>query len=151
MNDSVTHSRCTCFITGWISLLEWISCMIQTQIQLKQPIFATYRRNYVIDKSTFEVSNYFQKVMYSILIATVHRVYIWTINVYPSTSVIWMFVTEIMILCGWKDCEVVSFQTDDSCSLQVSSSANADLNVQITLMWSYAVRQRWRNETDGCL
>ncbi len=58
-------------------------------------LFATYRRNNVIDKSTFEVSNYFQKVIYSILIATVHiRVYIWTINFYPSTSVIWMFVTQ---------------------------------------------------------
>ncbi len=118
------------------------------------------KTNNVIDKSSFEVSNYFQKEIYSILIATVHiRVYSWTINFYNSASVIWMFVTEIMILCGWKDCEAVSFQTDDSCSLQVSGSANADFNVQITLMCTLQGRTKWsqhcdrtcqrlRNETD---
>ncbi len=31
-----------------------------------------YWHNNVIDKSSFEVSNYFQKVIYSISIATVH-------------------------------------------------------------------------------
>ncbi len=63
-----THSRSTCFITGWISILERISCMIQRQIHFNRP---------------FEVSNYFQKEIYSILIATVHiRIDIWSINFY---------------------------------------------------------------------
>ncbi len=36
-NDSMTHSRFTCFITGWISIFEKISCMIQRQIHVNSP------------------------------------------------------------------------------------------------------------------
>ncbi len=50
--------------------------MIQRQIHFKRH-FYTYWRNNVMDKSSFEVSLYFQKVIYSFLIATKHiRVYI---------------------------------------------------------------------------
>ncbi len=68
------------------------------------------------------------------------------------------------MICVVKDCEAVSFRTDDSCSLQVSGSVNAGLNVQITLTGVIIrcreepsdhnidrTRQRLRNETDESL
>ncbi len=56
-------------------------------------------------QSLFELSNYFQKVIYSILIATsTHQcLYLnYTLNLNVCN-------TDMMILCGWKDCEAVSF------------------------------------------
>ncbi len=89
-------------------MIQWLT---QDSLLDELMLLNTYWSNNVIDESLFEASNYFQKLIYSILIATVYiRVYIQTINFYPSSSaIIWRFVTEVMILCGRKDCDAVSF------------------------------------------
>ncbi len=65
-----------------VSLLDESAFLNESLVWFKDKYILTAPFHYnVINKSSFEVSNYFQKMIYSILIATVHiRVYIWTIN-----------------------------------------------------------------------
>ncbi len=95
-----------------------------------------YRRNNVIDKSTFDVSNYFQKAI--LLHFNRYRTHQSLYLNYKRLSQYFCDLnvcnTEIMILCvwlkrlwGWKDCEAVSFQTDDSCSLRFKCSNHTDV------------------------
>ncbi len=118
----MTHSRCTWLITGWISVLERISCMIQRQIHFNR---------HLLEKSC-EVSNYFQKVISCFNRYRTHQRWYLNYTLSSSASVICMFVTEIMKL--WLKTDAVSFMTDDR------GSTNADVNVQITLTRSNAAR-----------
>ncbi len=118
----LTHKYFTCFISGWISILEQISWMNDS---MTNTFFKVTCRETMQSTNIIWSTSYFQKGICSILITTIDiNVFIWIIKLLSQYFCDNMndCKTEI-ILCSWKDCLWSCFlPKHGKCRLSVSEA-----------------------------